>query len=134
MKPAELIKTYKEPIAQFVKFNLVGIINTAVDFVIFTLLTFSGLHHLISQIISYSCGMVNSYLLNKSWTFKHKKKSSGREAVKFIVVNIIALSIALLFLYIFRDLMGMHVLLSKVFATGFSVVVNFVGNKFWVFK
>ena len=134
MKPAELIKTYKEPIAQFVKFNLVGIINTAVDFAIFTLLTFSDLHHLISQVISYSCGMVNSYLWNKFWTFKHKKKSSSLEAVKFIVVNIVALGIALLFLYIFRDLMDMHVLLSKVFATGFSVVVNFVGNKFWVFK
>jgi putative flippase GtrA len=134
MKPAELIKKHKEPIAQFVKFNLVGIINTGVDFVIFTLLTLTSLHHLIAQVISYSCGMVNSYLWNKFWTFKHKKKSGGGEAVKFIVVNIIALGIALVFLYIFKDLMGMHVLVSKVFATGFSVVVNFVGNKFWVFK
>jgi putative flippase GtrA len=134
MKPAEIIKTYKEPIAQFVKFNLVGILNTAVDFVIFWALTYTGLYHLISQVISYSCGTVNSYLLNKFWTFKHNKKAGGLEAMKFIIVNIVALSVSLLFLYIFRDIAGMHVMVSKLFATGFSVIVNFAGNKFWVFK
>lgn len=134
MKPAEIIKAYKEPIVQFIKFNLVGIINTAVDFAVFTLLTILGMHHMISQVISYSCGVVNSYLWNKFWTFKQKRAVSGAEALKFIIVNIVSLGVSLIFLYIFRDKIGLHVMVSKVIATLFSLVVNFTGNKFWVFK
>ena len=109
--------------------------NTAVDFAIFVLLTtVFGLHHMISQVISYSCGIVNSYLWNKFWTFKKKQPFSSSEALKFLIVNIISLGVSLFFLYIFRDKVGLSVLVSKVIATMFSLVVNFAGNKFWVFK
>lgn len=166
MSIVEKIKTYKEHILQFIKFNIVGIMNTAVDFAIFALMVFLGLHHMISQVISYSCGVVNSYLWNKFWTFKttpaqpagepdtgktggqegksgsfkrvsrylKKKGFSRAEILKFIVVNILSLGVSLLFLYIFRDKVGLHVLVSKAIATLFAVVVNFAGNKFWVFR
>lgn len=134
MKRIDKIKTCKETINQFIKFNLVGILNTALDFAVFTLLIFLGVQYLISQVISYSCGIINSYLWNKFWTFKQKKGFSGFEALKFIVVNILSLGISLLMLYVFRDKVGLHVMVSKVIATFFSVIVNFTGNKFWVFK
>ncbi|MCK5057005.1 MAG: GtrA family protein [Candidatus Aminicenantes bacterium] len=134
MKWVDKIKTYKVHILQFVKFNIVGIMNTAVDFAIFALLTVLGLHHMIAQVISYSCGIVNSYLWNKFWTFKQKREFSSAEALKFLIVNIISLGVSLVFLYIFRDRAGLSVLVSKLIATLFSLVVNFIGNKFWVFK
>ncbi|MCK4764974.1 MAG: GtrA family protein [Candidatus Aminicenantes bacterium] len=166
MNLVEKIKAYKDHILQFIKFNIVGIMNTAVDFTIFTLLIYLSLHHMISQVISYSCGVVNSYLWNKFWTFKApaaptaeepgsaetgspeeksgslkkvsrylKKKGFNRsEALKFVVVNIVSLGVSLLFLYIFRDKVGLHVMVSKLIATLFAVVVNFAGNKFWVFR
>lgn len=135
MKWVDKIKVYKVHILQFIKFNIVGIMNTAVDFAIFVLLTsVFGLHHMIAQVISYSCGIVNSYLWNKFWTFKQKRAFSSSEALKFLIVNIISLGVSLIFLYIFRDRAGLSVLVSKVIATMFSLVVNFAGNKFWVFK
>jgi putative flippase GtrA len=133
MKLAERIKAYKVHILQFVKFNLVGIMNTAVDFAVFTLLTFLGMQYLIAQVISYSCGIVNSYLWNKFWTFQQKKGFSSAEVLKFIIVNIVSLGVSLFFLYIFRDKVGLHVLVSKLIATLLAVIVNFAGNKFWVF-
>lgn len=134
LKWVDKIKIYKIHILQFVKFNIVGIMNTAVDFAVFALLTALGLHHMISQVISYSCGIVNSYLWNKLWTFKQKRAFNSAEALKFLIVNILSLGVSLVFLYIFRDRAGLSVLVSKVIATVFSLVVNFAGNKFWVFK
>ena len=48
-------------IKQFIKFNAVGILNTSVDFCVFTILTFLSVNSLIAQVISYSCGMINCY-------------------------------------------------------------------------
>ncbi|MDI3542495.1 MAG: hypothetical protein PWP57_98 [Candidatus Atribacteria bacterium] len=122
-------------LGQFIKFNLVGIMNTAVDFGVFMILNrYLGLIYTISQVISYSCGMVNSYFFNKFWTFQKKEGFTAVEVVKFIFVNLCSLGVSLLVLYVLQSKGGWKVLPSKVLATGFSVGVNFLGNKFWVFE
>ena len=66
--------SYWKGLGQFIKFNVVGIMNTAVDFGVFMILNhYLGLIYAVSQVISYSCGMVNSYFLNKFWTFQKEK-------------------------------------------------------------
>jgi len=120
---------------QFIKFNLVGIMNTAVDFGVFMILNhYLGLVYTVSQVISYSCGMVNSYFFNKFWTFQKKEGFTAIEVIKFILVNLCSLGVSLLVLYILQSKWNWQVLPSKVLATGFSVGVNFLGNKFWVFE
>jgi len=119
---------------QFIKFNLVGIMNTAVDFGVFMILNhYLGLIYTASQVISYSYGMVNSYFFNKFWTFQKREEFTAMEVVKFILVNLSSLGVSLLVLYVLQSKWGWKVLPSKVLATGFSVGVNFLGNKFWVF-
>lgn len=52
------------------RFSLVGVANTIIDFLIFTLFnSFIGLNYLVSQIFGYSFGIANSFVLNKKWTF-----------------------------------------------------------------
>lgn len=119
---------------QFIKFNMVGVLNTLVDIGVFTLLTFLGLNKYIAKVFSCACGMLNSYICNKRWTFKQKSASGGTEIMKFIVVNLVALGVSLSFLKFFSEYMHIVVWLSNILATGFSLVVNFIGNKFWVFK
>jgi len=109
--------------------------NTAVDFGVFMILNrYLGLVYAMSQVISYSCGMVNSYFLNKFWTFQKREGFTAIEVTKFILVNLSSLGISLLVLYILQSKWSWEVLPSKVLATGFSVGVNFLGNKFWVFE
>lgn len=127
--------SYWKGLGQFIKFNVVGIMNTAVDFGVFMILNrYLGLIYAVSQVISYSCGMVNSYFLNKFWTFQKREGFTAIEVTKFILVNLCSLGISLLVLYILQSKWSWEVLPSKVLATGFSVGVNFLGNKFWVFK
>jgi putative flippase GtrA len=54
-----------------IKFLIVGCINTSVDF--FTFFVLNGLFSLdkfISQAAAYSMGIINSFFMNKLWTFK----------------------------------------------------------------
>ena len=127
--------SYWKNLGQFIKFNVVGIMNTAVDFGVFMILNrYLGLIYAVSQVISYSCGMVNSYFLNKFWTFQKREGFTAIEVTKFILVNLCSLGVSLLVLYILQSKWSWEVLPSKVLATGFSVGVNFLGNKFWVFE
>jgi len=121
---------------QFIKFSLVGVLNTAVDFGIFTFLNylFGEQYYRISQIISYSCAVFNSYYLNKSWTFQAGHRFNLIEMIKFLTINLISLGVSLFFLTLFHEKYQIEVLWSKVGATFFSVLINFIGNKFWVFK
>lgn len=119
---------------QLIKFSLVGVVNTAIDFVVFTLLTLTGLVPVLCNIISYSCGVINSYFLNRGWTFEKKGKNSISEFMKFVIVNLLSLGASTLVLYLLNDTYSINVYLSKLMATFASLVINFLGSKFVVFK
>ena len=63
----------KKTFLQFVKFGLVGVINTLVDFLVFQVLNLLVGWTYLAQIAGYCCGIVNSYLWNSNWTFKETK-------------------------------------------------------------
>jgi len=50
--------------------------NTVVDFAVFALLAAGGLSVLLAQWLAYGCGVLNSYLWNRRWTFRVKGKRS----------------------------------------------------------
>lgn len=128
------MKTHKD-IIQLGKFGLVGVANTLIDFGVFVLLHgYFQLFYGLAQVISYSCGMTNSYLLNKFWTFESRQAIRLEEVTKFVVVNLLSLAVSLGLLYFFRGRGGFGVVESKILATGGSLCVNFVGNKWWVFR
>lgn len=118
---------------QFLRFCAVGAGNTAVDFIVFFLLNMAGAPYLPAQVISYSAGVVNSYFCNRAWTFRVARKASLPEAVSFILVNGLSLSAASGLLYILYDVSHLDLWLSKCFATGAGMMVNFAGSRLWVF-
>ena len=125
----------KQNARSLVLFSLVGLANTLIDYLVFFLLYhwFHDYYQAV-QVVSYSCGMVNSYLLNKYWTFQKKNVPGRAEILKFIMVNALALSVASISLYVVSQNFSSNMFICKTIATGMSLVVNYVGSKFWVFK
>ena len=124
---------WKNELVKFVKFNAVGLLNTLIDFVVYSILTAVGMNFAVAQVISYGCGMVNSYFCNSRWTFRDKKDSAGRAAA-FVLVNLAALGVSIGILALCKSWWGLEEMLAKLIATPFSLVVNFVGNRLFVFK
>src|SRR5271155_4302892 len=56
---------------QFVKFGLVGVSNTLLTLVVYTVLVkVFGVWYLLASAIGFAVGATNGYLLNRSWTFR----------------------------------------------------------------
>lgn len=121
---------------QFAKFAVVGLANTAVDLSCYFLLTrFAGLHGdliYIAKAVSFSIATLNSYALNRSWTFNGSHPFSWRHLGKFyavvgsgIVVNvgIHAINIALFGL---PDLASVVVAATGTALWGFALAKRFV--------
>ncbi|MEK3911515.1 GtrA family protein [Paenibacillus sp. FSL H7-0331] len=87
----------------------------------------------IAKTASFLCGTIIAYLLNKYWTFQIKSKSY-KEIMKFVILYLSTLSINVVLnnglLLIFKE----YYWLAFLGATGTSTVLNFIGQKWWVFK
>lgn len=74
------------------KFILVGLLNTAVDFGIFNLLLLAfNVQPVVASIFSTTTAMVVSFLLNRNFVFKRGGKFNGREALQFFGVTLVGL-------------------------------------------
>jgi len=145
----------KKNLLQIIKFGFVGVFNTVIDYGLFFLFfSIFGLDKNIAQILATALAMTNSYLINRYWTFEKSGNVRGGEIWKFIIVNILSLLTTLLCLNLFYDALHLHevanhlltllnipftltgdlgVLFCKILAMPFSLAVNFLGNRLWVF-
>ena len=116
------------------KFAAVGVVNTLVDFLVFTVLAqFLQCNVYLSQVLGYSAGVVNSYVLNRSWTFRSRAGFFSPALVKFLVLSLCMILFSTGVLYLCVDVAGLPKLAGKVVATGVTMVVNFLISRFWVF-
>lgn len=119
----------------FFKFAVTGVANTLINFLVFTLLSVVfNLNIYFSEIAAYTCGMLNSYIVNRTWTFSTKEKFLSSQLIKFIVTNIAVMLLSLLLLNIFTEHMMLSKIIAKIFATVITTVVNFLISKLWVYK
>ncbi|RYL89796.1 GtrA family protein [Sporolactobacillus sp. THM7-4] len=118
-------------IKQAVMFSMVGVMNTAIDFAVFFLLTqFVSMYYAFAQILSYGAGMLNSYLWNARVTFSISEKTKSR-FYKFVILN---LSVLLVTLFMMHSLLFLPLYINKLFSTLIGLGVNFILSKLWVFK
>ncbi|MCH3965829.1 MAG: GtrA family protein [Clostridium sp.] len=119
------------------RFSATGILNTLIDFIVFTICqSIIGLYYTISQIIGYSFGIANSFIFNKKWTFEagNSRKKLYYELFQFTVVNIISLSVTLVFMKILISNFNSNIYLAKIIVTLMAQAVNFILYKIWVFN
>jgi len=144
---ADLLGKRVPIIPQFTKFIMVGFANTAVDFGILNFLMgitgiYSGQGIFFLNSISFVVAVMHSYVWNKFWTFKVKKTDAAKEFLQFLIVSVVGLLIngAIVFMITtwVKPLFGLvdasWANVAKIAATVISLVWNFIGYKFVVFK
>lgn len=149
MKNLIINKVSKRPAYfQFAKFFVVGLTNTGIDFAVYNFLMWitginRGLFIVIFATVSFSVAVINSYLLNKYWTFSDKNSSkNSSQFVKFLTVALGGLVLNNSIIYYITTLLdpmfGLNPVLwanfAKAMATAAVLFWNFAGFKFLVFK
>ena len=138
----------KPVVYQFLKFALVGVLNTAINFLVLNLLSHlfgvtKGEAVIGISIVAFTVATANSYFLNKRWSFQDKTGGdSGRKLSLFLIVSLIGLAINSGTVYLIttytRPMFGLSGTLwlnaAAVVATGISLIWNFIGYKIFVFK
>lgn len=83
----DLVKKHAEKL----RFAIVGIANTALDFIILFALTAFGLDKIVANYISTTVAFIFSFFVNRSFTFQSKDKNVRRQFILFVVVTLIGL-------------------------------------------
>jgi putative flippase GtrA len=134
-------------VKQFGFFILIGFINTLIDLFILNILMLvthrtSGAYYIFFKAVSFAVAVVNSYFMNRHWTFRMKKKGRKTEFFEFFTVSLIGLLINV----VTASLLVNHILSTTFFAslvwgnigaitgTAVGLIWNFVGYKYIVFK
>lgn len=138
------MKAFVNGFRQFIKFGMVGILNTIVGTAIM-FFAYNVLHvgYWISSALNYIIGSILSYIMNKRFTFESKKRSK-KEIFRF-VINISACYlvaygtaeplvgklISVFSLELEKEILEQVALL---FGMCFFIILNFFGQKLFVFR
>ena len=113
------------------RFLVAGFSAVGTDLITYYILL-NFLHHDIAKAVSFLLGTIVAFVINKYWTFeKHEK--SYKEMLQFGVLYATTLGVNVLTNRFVLDTSEM-VFLAFLIATGVSTVLNFTGQKWWVFK
>lgn len=121
---------------EFVKFTIVGIVNTLIHLILlYFLVEYLSVYYVLASFIAFIFAVTNSFIMNTIWTFKENIKFKiGFRYIKFFIVSTLAAIVNLSLLYAITEFFGIWYILSQIIATSFSLVVNFLGNKIWTFN
>jgi putative flippase GtrA len=158
-KLTHLAKERRTDLIRFLKFSVVGVIGTVIDFGIFNLLhNVMGWNRILSNTFSVTAAIVNNYIWNLYWVYPETRgRQNTKKFLQFIVVSISAWALNTGILWsserwlfgtrsLFAGLVGTaaqmlgteHKVLSsnaaKVLATGIVLFWNFFVNRLWTFR
>lgn len=124
---------------QVIFYFICGAISTSFDFIIYFTLYKLGAQLDIAKGFSFIIATFISYFLNKRLTFKTQRKSF-MEFTNFVAVHVFTMLIDVGANRLFIFLLGYFILghikiiLAFILATSCSIIINFTGQKFWVFR
>lgn len=126
----ELIRKHAEKL----RFAIVGLANTALDFVILFALIALGLNPIGANFISTGIAFIFSFFVNKSFTFKSKSKNVRRQFVLFLLVTMFGLWVLqpIVIFGVSAILVGfgitgeLNIFIAKVLATLVSMVWGYI--------
>lgn len=124
----------KKLFAQLMKFGVVGFIAFLIDYGLLAFCTeILHINYLVSATIGFTVSVVFNYLASMRYVFTHKEEMSRRrEFIIFVVLSIVGLVINNVILWAGVELLHVHYLIVKIFATAVVMVWNFVTRKIFL--
>lgn len=123
-----------ETVKQAIKYGIVGLGNTLITaIVIWVMMKIFGCSDILSNIMGYMAGLLNSFIWNKKWTFESSAgwvSSAFRFGIVFGVCYLLQLA---LLVYLNANLL-IDPYYNQLLAMMFYTIINFVMNKYYTFK
>jgi putative flippase GtrA len=118
---------------QWVRFVAVGANNTVLSWCVYATLEAVGVPYLLASAIAFVVGALNSYVLNRRWTF-HSRGRPGPEVVRFAVVQCVGLGADVGLLDVLIRDVGIHHLIAQAIVFPVASAVTFLLSRQWAFR
>jgi putative flippase GtrA len=120
---------------QLVRFGLVGGVGFAVNLAVYALCVHAfSLDYHVAAVAAWVVAVMNNFVLNRHWTFDARGGRASFQAMRFIVVSLVAFACSLLLLTLFVESAGIPKIPAQALAVAASTPLNFLGNKLWSFR
>ena len=118
---------------QFIRYAIVGLVSNALLYAFYLLLTAFGVGPKTAMTIGFALGVVQTFFLNRGWTFK-SEAGVASSAWKYVTAYAIGYLVNFFGLMVFVDLVGLpHQLVQLVMIFVVAVVI-FLLQRHWVFR
>ena len=118
-------------LVQIFNFGIVGVVATIIDFLFLYLFRdICHFHLVIANTLSFSISVIFNYFASMAFVFDvDKNKSKKRSFILFVIFSVIGLVLNDGIVYVVTEVVGIYYMLSKVIATIFVMVFNFITRK-----
>src|ERR1700731_806989 len=119
---------------QLVRFLLVGVLNTGIGLAcIFGAMWLLGLDYRLANVFGYAVGCGVSFLLHRSWTFRHDGPWFA-SLVRWLAIVAVSYGVNLLTLVFLHERLGVNAYLAQIGGTAAYTFVSFVGARHLAFR
>lgn len=116
------------------RFLLVGALGALINIMIYaTLVHVAQVAPLPASVAAFSVAVSHNYLLNRSWTFRARRRGLVDQGARFLVVSLLALGVNLAVLALLLDA-AVPKVPAEVLAIGVAAPVSFLANRHWAFR
>lgn len=116
------------------RYFVVGVIATAVDWVLFLILTFSlDWNYLLSGALSFIVATFAGYLSALRLAFRGGRHKRWVEIALIYLASVLGLAVHMGVMLVLAGGLGLNVFLAKVAATAATFLWNFATRYYWIF-
>jgi putative flippase GtrA len=120
---------------QLIRFGFVGAVGFVVNLAVYALLVHSaGADYRVAAVAAWLVAVLNNFVLNRYWTFDARDGSAHFQALRFLVVSLVAFGFSLVLLTVLVEDASVAKVPAQALAVAASMPLNFLGNKLWSFR
>jgi len=133
-----LINKYKNISAEAIRYIVIGVMTTLVNFALFALMT--RVLHIdvtVSNITSIAVSILFAFVTNKLVVFRHKSETRGAlvsEFIKFVGARLLTMALEVGFVFLAVEVLKQDELLGKLASQVLVIIGNYFISKFLVFR
>tara|TARA_Y100000589_G_scaffold313206_1_gene334287 strand:- start:762 stop:1136 length:375 start_codon:yes stop_codon:yes gene_type:complete len=118
---------------QFLRFTFIGFQSTLINYLFYIFIFKLSSNLLLASLIGYISGIFNSFIFGKKWVFRSLETINSTVIIKFATVYLIGCLMMTLIINLLSK-WGFEYRLAWSLGITYSILNNFLGSKYFVFK
>lgn len=124
----------KPPTTAMLRFGVVGLLNTSVNYGAYVLLLRANVPYVTAAVLGFFAGVGTSYAINRRWTFGCRTAPNAAEASRFVLVNLVTLGVYASVAAFAGEILRWPPRAAWLAAMLIAFPVNFIGSQWWAFR